>query len=77
MASEANRILKILRNLFSDKIVDMKLPQGNLKKPVHIVFNIEIKSLIRLIEVIIKSVEDLVKHIEGSYQKPIEIERLW
>jgi len=41
------------------------------------VFNIEIKNLMCLIGAMIKSLEDLLQHIEGIYQKPIEIERLW
>ena len=77
VAKLASKILKILKNLFSENFIDIKLPPGNLKKPIHVVYNIEIKSLLHLINVIIKSVEDLLSHINGVYQKPIEIEKLW
>ena len=63
--------------MFNERLVDKKLPQSNLKKPTHMVFNIEIKNLMCLIGAMIKSLEDLLQHIEGIYQKPIEIERLW
>lgn len=40
-------------------------------------FNVEVKNLTRLINIMVKSVEDLLQHIQGVYQKPVEIERLW
>lgn len=77
VTQEAKKILTILKNLFSDHQIDSKLPKSNLKKPILAVFNVEVKNLTRLINVMVKSVEDLLQHIQGVYQKPVEIERLW
>ena len=50
VSEEAQKIIKVLDNLFSVNTVDMKLPQGNLKKPIHIIYNIEIKNYMKLIK---------------------------
>ena len=55
----------------------MKLPLANPKRPTNTVFNAEIKRLMRLIAFMEKSLHDLLHHIQGAYQRPLEVERLW
>lgn len=77
VADLTTKLLVILRNMFTEKGIDLKLPIANAKRPTNIVFNAEVKRLIRLVHAMIKSLEDLLHHIEGNYQRPLETEELW
>ena len=70
------QLTKVLENLFSERVVNTKLPYSH-KRAVHNIFALEIRQYMVLTKAMSSDVSNLRTHIDGKYMKPLEIEKLW